>query len=800
MRRLPSVAVLLFTLHLSGLIVSCDRSPIDSAAPAGRNTLTIETPALSIEFDTATGAFLQVTNLLTGLDLFSNKGKEPVCSLVLRDGSVINPSGPNGFSVLSSDDAVGSQVFRFPEVEAEVRIEVSVAKSGAIALTPTLRSSRGSDIRALVFPILSGMTALGDTSDDDFLAHPSASGLLVRDPLNTLRPEKVDNYQARFVHSEYPDGYYGCPMQFMAFYDETQGGFYFGCHDPAHTIKELNFYRPLGTDYLEMRLVHYVEEQLPGKDGPRESFGYPVVLAATREGDWYEGAELYRAWVTSKGPGAPVWCQNGPKRTQSDRQCARWLQERIGVATFGISCRRDEAAWLKTMQSAMGVPVFHILGFDWETNDNSASDAAWEDVEKMWSNPANVRAIRESGSKFAVFKVDLWLSTVARDFPKLKAGSTGHEFIDGGKKKVWMCPASADWADFYALRDRTLVSAPDFACNALYNDTSVCCAAPLSCKNSDHGHPVGGKGAYMIENYRELLQRSHEACAAQKGGQRVPIGTEVITENFIDVIDFCQSRAMAGVQGAFEWAGDPTGAIESIPMFDYVYHEYGPVRLDGFGKLGRRFGDIFYLIAARVYLWGAVFELNYEFSATELFDGIKGPSHYLTYDYWTEYVEEKSPERVHKPYLDFLRRMARARLEFGRRFLCWGRMVRPLKIVSEVPTVLLDYDHYNVFPEQDSPRSGVVKARAIVSSGWASGVRLGFFFANISEKNLTIKCLFDPTRYHLRGKYSVDLVTHTRRERIAVSSGASELTLSAPARNVVMLEVRPAAEAPASVQ
>ena len=586
MRRLPSVWMLLCSLLMLVSVGLCPGASLAGAAPADRSTLRIETAALLIELDASTGAIQQVTNRLTGLNLFKEKGKRPACALVLRDGSVIDPSGPNRFSANSSGRVVESMTFRFPNVGAQVTIAVSVsATSGSIAFVPALKLGRGSSIQALVFPILSGMTALGATSEDDYLAHPSASGLLVRDPIHTLSPDKADNYHARFVHSEYPDGYYGCPMQFMTFYDQTQGGFYFGCHDPSHTIKELNFYRPPRSDYLEMSLVHFVEGQVPGKDESRQLFGYPVVVAPTREGEWYEAAERYRAWVTSKSSDGPVWCQNGPKRVQSGRQCARWLQEEIGLATFGISSRRDEAAWLKAIQTAVGVPVFHVLGFDWETNDNSASDAAWEDIEKMWLNPANVRAIRVSGSKFAVFKVDLWLSTAARDFFKLKAGSTRHTFVDGGKRKVWMCPASADWAEFYAQRDKTLVSAPGVACDALYNDISVCCAAPLSCENPRHNHPVGGRGAYMIRNYRELLKRSHSACAAEKGGQRVPIGTEVITENFIDVMDFCQSRAMAGVQGAFEWAGDPTGMIEKIPMFDYVYHEYGPVRLDGFATV-----------------------------------------------------------------------------------------------------------------------------------------------------------------------------------------------------------------------
>ncbi|MBN1592503.1 MAG: hypothetical protein JW941_04550, partial [Candidatus Coatesbacteria bacterium] len=380
------------------------------------------------------------------------------------------------------------------------------------------------------------------------------------------------------------------------------------------------------------------------------------------------------------------------------------------------------------------------------------------------------------------------LSTSARDYVKLMKGATAHEFVDGGKHKVWMCPASPEWQEFYIFRDGVLVSEPRFGCDALYNDISISCAAPFACGNPGHTHLTSGP--YMIRAYRDLLNRSHDVCAAIKGGQRVPIGTEVIVENYIDVIDFCHSRAMAGRQGAFEWGGDPNGMVESIPLFDYVYHEYGPVRLDGFAKLSRRFGEIFYLIAARVYLSGAILELNYEFSELELFDSMDGPSHYLTYDYWTEYREVADPARVHKPYLEFLRTMARARLGFGRPYLCWGRMMPPLEIISDVPRLSLDYDHFNVFPEQDTARAGTVETDAIITSGWAAPRGLGFFFANISNENVSVKCECDPARYGLKDKYHVDYVTQKTRKEVIALSAKLTMEFEVPGRDVVMLEFR----------
>lgn len=791
MRLVFAAALLAVVLALAPFdLLASGAAPSSSAD----SKLRIESSSLVLELDPIDGGIRSTLNKLTGLPLFRKPGLGPGCIIRLRDGTKLMPPTSGQFKANRRDGKIESLSYDFPQVGVELVVRVAAGPaSEAVVFRPVLKIRGETDVESVVFPILSGMTSLGESSEDDYLAHPSASGLLVSDPLNTLRPGQVDHFESRFVHSEYPDGYYGCPLQFLTFYDANKGGFYFGCHDPTHTAKELNFHRAFGKDYLEMSLVHFTEGRMPGKLGKRECFGYPVVISSTRTGCWHEAAGVYRGWVSSRGEGTPVWCRDGPNRNKPSKQCARWLHEKTGLATFGISSGRDQSAWLSALHQAVGAPAFHVLGFDWERIDNSASDAGYEDIEKGRVHPANVRAIRSSGDRFAVFKVDLWLSTQSRDYAKLRSGDTGHHFKDGGKTKVWMCPASADWADFYVFRDKTLVSDSRFGCDALYNDISVCCAAPLSCLNPKHGHPVGGKGGWIVTSWRDLLSRSHEACSAEKRGVRVPIGTELITENFVDLIDFCHSRAVAGLQGAFEWSGDTTGKVTKIPMFDYVYHEYGPVRMDGLGKLGRRFGDIFYLIAAQTYLWGGILELDYEFSSPELFKGMTGPTDYLTYDYWTDFIRDESPERAHGPYLEFLRRMVSARLGFGRDFLCWGRMVPPLAVSSELPRVRLDYDHYNVFRPQDKQRAGAIEVASLVSSGWEAEGRLGFFFANISEKELKVTCKFESAKYGLKRHGAVGVVSGMSRRTLGVRSGDFDVTLTLPPHDVIMLDVQPIA-------
>ena len=98
----------------------------------------------------------------------------------------------------------------------------------------------------------------------------------------------------------------------------------------------------------------------------------------------------------------------------------------------------------------------------------------------------------------------------------------------------------------------------------------------------------------------------------------------MISELLIPQVDFFQARAEASPSSGFEadfWrAWVVEGTVEKIPLFAYVYHEYGPVRMDGWAKLAAEAGDIFYWVASRVALWGGLFELNYEFSGLEMLD------------------------------------------------------------------------------------------------------------------------------------------------------------------------------------
>ncbi len=146
-------------------------------------------------------------------------------------------------------------------------------------------------------------------------------------------------------------------------------------------------------------------------------------------------------------------------------------------------------------------------------------------------------------------------------------------------------------------------------------------------------------------------------------------------------------------------------------MFTYVYHEFGEVRIDGWGKLVEEIGDLFYFTVARTYLWGGLYELNYEYSPMEMVEGEEnlGEEHYYKFE---ERKYAFSPERA-----KYLSQFARLRTGLGNKYLAYGKMLKPLRFTCE--SITLDWFHYNCnvhFKEYED--TGVIEVPSIVHSAW----------------------------------------------------------------------------------
>jgi len=634
-----------------------------------------------------------------------------------------------------------------PENDPNVYFYVNVTNHGS------------EEIIDITYPFIAGIEYLGNTSRDDHLAYPLATGYLIHNPYGLFTANEG------FKNRPYPKGFSGATMQFMAYYSNEDGGFYLATHDPYGTAKYLNFYKSSNNLYLICSFTHKAWDIHPGNS---LIIGYPIVIGALFEGNWYEAAERYREWATRQ-----FWCSKGPlwKRVE-EGTAAKWLIEDVGFCTFGIGSNlHDVSRWLEAIHNIAGLPVFHVLGHDWAEG--------WTGVDppdrSVKFNKTNIDAIKRNGDYFAPFGFDLFTRNVSARI------SPSRQFPYG-------CPVSSYMRNVHRKWNAHILN--QSGADGRYYDIGAS-NAPIYCDNISHGHPIGA-GRWMIEAYRELMNEAKQSMIKLKG-QYIPQGTEVIHELFIDILDFYQMRAGAGPQtdmeGEFLLSWELNHNCEKIPLFGYVYHEYGPIAMDGFAKISEEFGDIFYWIAARVALWGDLLELNYEFSSLEMFLGMTGPSGYLKYHY--QWAEDPNPPKADPKKLEFIREIAKARTDFAKNYLAYGRMTRPPKIETPIPETSLNYYHYNDIGGTDHFRIGRFEVPAIVTQAWLyKKAKLGILFVNLLEKPMNISFKIDPVSYGLSTEETYRYTYVARGTWKTLKRGGKvTLQIELPPRRVILIEV-----------
>ncbi|WP_040205224.1 DUF6259 domain-containing protein [Neobacillus jeddahensis] len=395
--------------------------------------------------------------------------------------------------------------------------------------------------------------------------------------------------------------------------------------------------------------------------------------------------------------------------------------------------------------------MFHILGPDWtgKTQDFCNSvPGGHDDWFPTRFNKTNLEVMKSYGDKFAPFEFDYVFNINGADG---ECGKKALQQIPKPNTKSidqypfpFVCPVDPFVQELHVRRDERIQREADV--DSIYYDISANNIMKI-CMDPSHGHSIGA-GSQVTAAYRKNYRETKETMRKAADGRYIPMGTEMMNEVFLDLLDYYQARA--GAQPAAPLEGWnirellKSGDAELIPMFTYVYHEFGALRLDGWGKLVKEIGNLFYFTVARTYLWGGLYELNYEYSPME---AIQEKENVLEEHY---YPFEQRGYQFDADRAKYVSQFAKLRIGAGNKYLAYGRMLKPQKFNCE--KVNFNWFHYNCAKEfKEYNDSGELAVEAIVHSAWQFREEsIGLFFANVSDCEQKVELKLERNSFHLR--------------------------------------------------
>lgn len=208
------------------------------------------------------------------------------------------------------------------DCEATVRMP---SQEGNTYWSLRLENRTGDIVECIDFPGVTVFSDLIDNGGSRKLFSPAMEGVEIRDAnlRGYIRPCKHTGYPPGGWEGVYPGA---CPLQFMAYYD-GEDGLYFASHDAEGNFKFIEWLPENGG----IRLLHEMFPQM----GSGESYEYPyeVVLGAFK-GDWYDAAEMYRAFVESSG-------MIRVPRADKNTELPDWVAESPVVITYPVRGTKD---------------------------------------------------------------------------------------------------------------------------------------------------------------------------------------------------------------------------------------------------------------------------------------------------------------------------------------------------------------------------------------------------------------------------------------------------------------------------
>ena len=657
----------------------------------------------------------------------------PLFRLILRDakGKEQTLSADAGWKRLSVRQSDGAAALTWEEPSDEglkgFRVTAKAVPDTATSSWQWSLQTEGLGADWSLWDAVFPQVALRDRAAEGGVLYPGGAGQLLRD----LWTREIDE------STRYGGGW-AC-MQFMAaFSAERDGqpatGLYFAMHDPMGSTKEIVLQsRPAARD-VRLSFAHHAPNQgvsannfiLPGK-----------AVWRLFKGDWFDAAQLYRAWVRSE---AKWWPQLG---AEGRADTPLWMRELCAWAqTAGDP--KDVVPKVLEFAKAMDVPVgfhwycWHQIPFDndyphyFPTKDGfTEAVKALQDANVFVMPYINGRLwdTRDQGKEdFEFTQVALPAATKDEE-GKPRTETYGSKESDDSKVTLAvMCPTTPLWQK--TVKDIVLRLQNECGVKGVYID-QIAAATPVLCMDKTHGHPPGG-GCWWNEGYWKLLDSLRQDMAKDR-----MITTECNGEPFVNRCD-----------GYLTWHWQDDG---QVPAFPAVYG--GAIQM-----FGRSYGG------------GTTRDLALRMRAGQQ----------LTYGEqigWCDPGMALTPEN-----LPFFRQSVQLRWLL-RRYFYQGEMLRPPKLTGDIPTVKADWQ----WGGEDW-----VTTSAVLTGAWTlpSERKTVLIFANVSDAVVEASLDLKRENYGLGERTAQVIVLRDKTaapETFTLEKGATP-TLNIPARSVCAWE------------
>ena len=594
-----------------------------------------------------------------------------------------------------------------------------------------------------VWRVIFPQVALGKFDEHAVVLVPSGPGELKRGAW-----DEAYTYQQ-------PYGQAWCTMQLMAAYAETTSrsqatGLYLGVHDPHGSTKDIS--AQSDPTAQSVTLAYDIPAPNMGLPGSGYTFSGEAVWQLLR-GDWYDAAQIYRAWASEHARWWPTLGAKGREDTPAwTRDLSAWLQAGFEPGTINGLAPSDSLAPVKRFHELVDVPValhwyaWHQIPFD---NDYPhyfpAKEGFQEGVRELQQTGVYIMPYingrlwdtRDRGAEdFEFTSVALPAATKdEHDAPYTER--YGSREADGSPVTLAvMCPTTKLWQT--RVHDIVMRLINEVGVDSVYID-QVAAAKPTLCMDASHGHPLGG-GYWWNEGYYEMIERIQA---------ELPEGRMITTE--------CNAEAfIPWFDGYLTWHWQ---LDNMVPVFPAIY-------------------------GGTVQTFGRAYDGN------ALAKRMKAGQQLV----FGEQIGWFNPAIIEDPSMAaYLRQVIRLRYAL-RRYFYAGRMLRPPSL-SNLPQVKADWQFALVSGDD------WVTTDAVMSGTWAlpNERRAVLLFVNVSDEPVTTTLDFDAQR-DLAGA-GFDKHTHPLRYRVMSeepypAADALEAlptrfkpTLTIPARQAVAWEV-----------